>query len=340
MKWIVHLESGQANDEDRQAFQAWLDLSAVHRRAYNQILAVWQGAAMVEEIHHIEPRHLSNEEIPNSASRKILHILKPGRPLRSGAIAAGVFALFMIVGVALVATLLSPATQYQTQIAEIRDLVLPDNSNVTLGANSQITLEFTDTERQVILNRGEAFFSVSKDPLRPFLVLAQDTVIRVTGTKFNVHHAPRKVIVSVLEGKVEVAKTFPKTPVKARPESQSLALSIPATEFQPVKAGQQLESEYNKPLRKIIAQPRRKPDAWLKGHLVYNYATLREVIADANRYSHIPIVIEPEDVGDLKVTAAFRTDQIDQMIEALSDALPIKVIHDPGRQVRITTKPQ
>ncbi len=58
-------------------------------------------------------------------------------------------------------------SDYSTQVAEIRELPLGDGSVLTLGAQSALDVRFTETERIVRLDRGEAFFSVAHNAARP-----------------------------------------------------------------------------------------------------------------------------------------------------------------------------
>lgn len=87
------------------------------------------------------------------------------------------------------------------------NITLPDGTNVWLNSLSEISypISFTGKERKVKLT-GEAFFDVTHDPDKPFIVGTGQYDIRVLGTKFNVHSAPARgeFSTSVLEGRVMV----------------------------------------------------------------------------------------------------------------------------------------
>lgn len=76
----------------------------------------------------------------------------------------------------------------QTGRGEIKHYRLPDNSSITLNANS--TLEYHPdfaTHRQVRLH-GEALFTVAHDKAHPFTVNTHDSLATtVLGTRFNIH---------------------------------------------------------------------------------------------------------------------------------------------------------
>jgi transmembrane sensor len=87
-------------------------------------------------------------------------------------------------------------------------LLLPDSSTVVLqpGATLSYPSEFTTASREVILT-GEAFFEVTKDEARPFLVFSNNLVTRVVGTSFVVKTGNEtESEVSVLTGKVIVTQ--------------------------------------------------------------------------------------------------------------------------------------
>ena len=84
-------------------------------------------------------------------------------------------------------------------------LVLSDNTVVWLNAGSRLVYpsRFEDKTREVLLF-GEAFFEVSKDEKKPFIVKTSDLQIKVLGTQFNISaYTEDKVIQTVLkEGSV------------------------------------------------------------------------------------------------------------------------------------------
>lgn len=86
---------------------------------------------------------------------------------------------------------------------------LTDGTRVVLYPHSRLSFAetFPADQRTVYLS-GDAFFQVSKDPKRPFLVQTTDLVTKVLGTSFFVRarDASDKTLVEVREGKVSVFK--------------------------------------------------------------------------------------------------------------------------------------
>jgi len=90
---------------------------------------------------------------------------------------------------------------------ENRKLSLPDNSVVWVNSGSTIKYnkEFAKESRKVYLI-GEAFFSVTKDPVRHFIVETGDITVQVLGTEFNMSAYPddNSITTGVSEGRVQV----------------------------------------------------------------------------------------------------------------------------------------
>ncbi len=86
-------------------------------------------------------------------------------------------------------------------------VMLPDGSQVTLQKNSLLRYPstFSETRREVYLS-GEAFFSVIRNPNKPFLVYAKELTTRVLGTSFRVsaYESEKQITVEVKSGKVSV----------------------------------------------------------------------------------------------------------------------------------------
>ena len=85
---------------------------------------------------------------------------------------------------------------------------LSDGTKVWLNAETQLRIPttFVGTERRVFL-KGEAYFDVSKDAARPFIVEVNSLEVRVLGTAFNLRSYDDEglVVTTLVEGKVEVA---------------------------------------------------------------------------------------------------------------------------------------
>jgi transmembrane sensor len=177
------------------------------------------------------------------------------------------------------------------------------------------------------LTSGEAYFVIAQDAARPFVVEAQGVLIRDIGTEFEVKATDAGVRVTVAEGIVDVT------------EPARVANLVTGARVHRLNAGEQLSLTPTALAVETLSTPApARPAAWREGFLVYENATLAEVVADANRYSTTPIRIMDSELGALRVTTAYRTDQISQMLSIVGATMPIDVVRTE-RDVRLVAKP-
>ena len=120
-------------------------------------------------------------------------------------------AVVLIVGLALVSYLVfSPSENdmrlsFQSDRFESTRLSLPDGSSVDLNSNSKIQFRENESGFRSVKLSGEAYFDVSHDPEKPFIINVGQAVIRVTGTAFSVRSFPsgRRIEVYVKSGSVQ-----------------------------------------------------------------------------------------------------------------------------------------
>jgi transmembrane sensor len=100
-------------------------------------------------------------------------------------------------------------SQIKTGYGEIKSIILPDSSVVTLNANSSIRIpeEWTETSGRQVWLEGEAYFQVQKKPATAakFVVHTRQVDVEVLGTKFNVNARRQLAVVSLEEGKVRLS---------------------------------------------------------------------------------------------------------------------------------------
>jgi transmembrane sensor len=320
--WLVRLSDEDAGARDRDAFERWLAADPRHGETYDSLSRTWEDiralrglAALVDPA----PRRPFWRRLPQAFAAR------PMRPAFAALVAAAAAAIFLLPP-------LFDRPDYATAIAEMRSVALPDGSHVTLGAHSQIDVAFSETRRRIILRNGEAFFDVARNPDRPFFVHAGDAVVRVVGTKFDVRRSDARVGVSVLEGVVQVSRSG--DPALRTADARRV-----------LRAGERLDMNRTRspfdaaPALPAVERVRATPaGSWRQGRLSYDNAPLSELAADVNRYYRPGVRLASPDVGRLRITAAFRTDQIPAFMEALGAALPVDVERQADRSFSIRAR--
>ncbi len=281
------------------ASAAWRAADPRHDEAYREAELVWSALGRTAQAREGAWRM--------SAARR------PSLPRFAipTAIAAG-----LVAAVAVGANLdrLTPGGEhFETRTAQLQTVDLKDGSRIYVGAKSSVDVKLDPRARRVVLNGGEAFFEVAHDPARPFTVVTDDAVVRVLGTKFDVRRTPDGTQVSVLDGRVEVRR---KTLLPA-------ALAPAKAPERVLTGGERVQIERGEtPGATVPASV--EAGSWRRGRLLYDNAALREIVADANRYSDHPIRLADDRVGDLRVTLSFRSDAVGDLIANLDQALPVR----------------
>src|SRR5258708_63804 len=232
---------------------------------------------------------------------------RPPWPLFAGALAgaAACTALLLFI-VPRISTDATPST-IATDHGQRRQVSLADGTRVDVNTDSAVRILFSDRERRVVLEKGEAFFEVSRDPAaRPFIVAVGKTEVRVVGTKFSVRASDIRTDVIVAEGKVEVV-----------PDTTQDSPSVPAkVELVP---GNSLRFDRRENQVQISSIDPQRATAWRTGVIDFDNATLPEVIAEVNRYASTPFLIEGERLDGIRLSGTFKVGDTESVRFALVD---------------------
>lgn len=302
--WAIRRAEG-LDPAERAEFDRWLGEEPGAWRAFKESDRVWNDLAGMN-LRAVAPAGVAR-----------------ARRFRLPAMAA--IAATLVAAVIGVQALGPQPARYESGRGEVRTVRLADGSNVTLGADSAISVRFDDGGRHVQLRRGEAMFDVRHDAAHPFDVRAADTQVTVLGTRFTVKAAPQAVRVDVIQGVVRVAKT----------ESPLLAPFVSPPPAQKITRGERLESRRGEPPQSLPAVDPAEAAPWTRGRLVYENASLAEVVADLNRYSPATVELGARELGDLRVTAALNQDQVSQFLSSLPATLPVRIERNGAGRVVI-----
>jgi len=277
----------------------------VHRR--QQV-----GEVRVDETANDSPHlhHRGMAFIPSPAAGRA----KPlGLRQRKLALSAAV-ALLFAVGGGLYLAFAPNGERYTTPVGGLASVPMADGSNVTLNTDSQIRIALTDTERRVELGHGEAFFEVSKDPKRPFVVRAGDKRVIAVGTKFSVRREGDDIEIVVTEGKVRVEDGA--AGQDSRVGGSADVFLTPGSIARADDAG-------------VLVQRRTLPEAeehlsWRTGWLMFRDQGLADAIAEFNRYSARKIVIQDPAIASLKIEGNFRATNVEAFVRLLESGFPVR----------------
>lgn len=190
------------------------------------------------------------------------------------------------------------------------NLILSDNTNLWLNSNTEFRYptEFSKDNRTVYLD-GEAYFEVSKNEKKPFIVKTYQGEIHVTGTSFNVEAYSKynSFETSLFEGGVDIYK-----------ENSKLA-SLKPNEIGTLKNNELL-------ITGIIDKDNY---LWREGLIAFNNKKLEEVLIDLEKYFNVDIHISSSCLPKHTYTGKFRqSDGVIYALRVLQRSINFKYIRD------------
>ncbi|RYG29651.1 MAG: DUF4880 domain-containing protein, partial [Burkholderiales bacterium] len=151
--WFAAERAGMMLVEQRAEFDAWL-ADPRNKAALDAMKDLWQGLSVLK----------GNEPAPTKAQK----------PKSRAPIVAAVAAV-LLCGIAMTALLTQSGPHaIVTADGQQRTETMPDGSVLAVNVASNVSYRFTDTQRLVTLENGEAAFSVKPDPAKPFVVRVGD----------------------------------------------------------------------------------------------------------------------------------------------------------------------
>jgi transmembrane sensor len=195
----------------------------------------------------------------------------------------------------------------KTVMGEKSIVTLLDGTKITLNADSKLKypMRFGEESREIFLE-GEAYFEVTHDANKPFIVHTGNISTTDLGTKFNVNAFPDEeiLIVSLEEGKVEVSTNTSMT----KKEDVILA---PA---------QQWVYDKENETSTIESFDSQKAIGWKDNILVFDNAPFSKVLAPLERYFGVKFEIADHSLANRTIKANFKNESFWTVAEVLKKA--------------------
>ena len=288
--WFARLRDEDVSDLDRARFQAWLEADSGHAEAYADLERVWAGFDLID---HDDQRLPATRQIRAARWRD-----------------AGVFRYAAAASVALVVAVGAYGASgpglfadHATGVGEQREVFLQDGSVVHLNTDTALSVDFAEASRVITLHAGEAFFKVTTDPDRPFIVMAGGGRAEALGTAFLVENFEDHVGVRVTESRVEVAADDGTSVILS--DGEGVVLTDAGLE--------------------AVTTGHDDALAWLEGRMIFENRPLGDVLEELDRYRRGRIVVLDDITRAMPVTGSFSVTDTDDTLDTIERTLPIKV---------------
>ncbi len=202
-------------------------------------------------------------------------------------------------------------------------VTLSDHSIVWLNAGSRLVYPsvFSEKKREVLLF-GEAFFIVSKEEDRPFIVKTSDVSIRVLGTQFNVSAYPDDNFIQTVltEGKISLRRNdanFFEDEIVIHPDQMvSYNKTTQTTRVRTVET-----SYYT---------------VWKDGLVKFSDEDLSRVIKQLERFYNITFSFQNPLTGDIKITGKLDLrENKDEVLKYVSKVASVEIKKERENRYKI-----
>lgn len=303
--WLARLHSDARTEATEAAFRLWLAASPVHRAAFERMTTTWETAGSVRRT--ASPDRARRGEF-GLALRRVL--LASAATLAVCALITG--GVFYAVRFEADAT----AQAFATAVGQRRAVALSDQSQIELNTDSEVRVSYSSRQRRVTLQKGQARFQVSSDPLRPFVVRVGDRQIVALGTTFDVRWTDARLGVVLVEGHVAVLPAG---------DSYTSAGTPGAVILDP---GERLD--FASPTFAVKSKVRLdREEAWVKGRVVFDATRLGAAVAEINRYAPRRLELVNPALADLLISGTFSVDDPDAFARAVAQMFSLQVIEAP-----------
>lgn len=286
--WFALLGAGDASAAEQAEWQRWLDAAPQHQEAWSR----------VERIHQ------QMQSLPGMPARIALSSMPKRRRALKALLLAGLSA-----GLGVMVARREDSREYlaalqaehRTAVGLIAALPLPDRTQAWLNTDSAADLAYDDSQRLILLRRGEILLHSGADvhlPLRPLVVEVQGVRLRALGTRFSVRIDGAAVRLAVYDGAVEI-------------NGGTVVPAGAQTEIIDGRAG-------------VLNPAQEEDSAWSRSLLIATQMRLDAFLVELARYRHGYLGCDPA-VASVRLVGSFPLDDTDRALDLLQSVLPVQV---------------
>lgn len=314
----------ELNSQEINSFETWIAASDENAKKFNSYKKIWNATVFIKAKRDVDvdlawnkiSSELFDKEIKTGKSRSLF--------VKFMSVAASVAIIGFFATKFFSAEKITPENLNKTIVTlskEQKTLVLEDNSKVFLNQNS--SLQYCENykkygTREVIL-KGEAFFEVTRNEKKPFIIKTDHGDVEVLGTSFLVSENSKALQVSVESGKVKLTSENNDEIILSKGESGIYSFDSKAI----IKSN---ISDCN-----YIS--------WKTKHLVFNDIPLQEVISSINKSYYSNIILGSTSLNNCLVNAEFSNKPLETVIKVISTTFDLTVEKSENGQIILSGSP-
>ena len=299
---------GNASFEEEAAVKQWREESAENRLAFLKERKLFDAMLL-----------LGNEEIIKNGKKRF--------SINLSSLRTELIKIAAVVAITLGGSYFYYQSSLEKELMAMQTITVPagqrinitlvDGTNVWLNARTSLSypVKFGKNNRQVVLD-GEAYFDVTKDKSKPFIVQTDNYNVEVLGTQFdvNAYSETGEFETTLMSGSVKVASASDSTQkITLKPNNKVY--------LQDGKLHVTAVDDYN-------------PYRWKEGLICFKNETFTSIMKDFEKYYGLTIQVKNKNVFKYVYTGKFRqTDGIDYALRVLQKDIKFTYQRDDENQI-------
>ena len=303
---LVKYLAEEATPPEQEMVEVWIEASDDNRKYFRHFQLIWnesQKLATRTAIDENKAWHRFQRKVKKSET--VGNSLKGFGWWRVAAVIVIIAGIAWVVSSLLETGSSEPPLVNIVSTNEVKKDTLPDGSFATLNKNTTLTYPaaFKGKTRKVQL-KGEAFFNVSPNRQKPFIIDVNDVQVKVVGTSFNVRSINGGTEIIVETGIVQVSKAD--TTVE-------------------LTAGQRILFEAADTAARVVASDDKLYNYYVSRVFECDNTPLWKLVEKLNEAYGVHITIKRNELKRLPLTVTFNDESLDVILDVISQTLMIKV---------------
>jgi len=338
---ITRVLTGEASAEEKECLVNWIEESKSNKKLFFEMKDIWEVSHAAtedrfksdESWERFKTQIEKNEEKEEKEERihKLYSFLKI-----ASIVIVSVGLSWLVFGLTSSNRFLVSKNEVITPRGSKTQIVLPDGTKVWLNSGSNLTYysDYNGEKRDVTLS-GEAFFEVTKNPHKPFVVKTGKIDIKAFGTAFNVKSYPtdRFVETTLINGVVSIEQVATKkTLAILKPNQKSIFFKddirpnlskILSLDKQKITKDSIIAVNTDENI--LLAQTNTESQtAWKEQKLYFTSETFDEIATKLERWYGVTIHLQNDELLKERFTGKFtHNEPLAQVLEAIKITTPI-----------------
>lgn len=307
--------SNEATAEDLRAVEEWRKASPENEKYYSDMELIFSKAA-TNQVKIDFDADAAWKKVKSRLGNKTKKEARTVdfRPLR---IAAGIV-LIVAGGILAYRYFDQKPTQTLALVSDNQVVTdtLPDASTIVLNKHSSIEFSYSPKEKvRKVKLKGEGFFDVKHQEEKPFVIETDEALVRDIGTSFNIRSYPDKDTIEVVVQSGVV---------------QFYTVNDPGMMINAGETG-----IYSKRAKVFAKLPKADTNVLAYKTRVFSFhaTDLRSVVEQINEVYDSHIKLANEDIAKCQLTVTFRNDELDTMIEVITETLGLTAERNDKKEI-------